>query len=197
MIHDPLLVSAAIACMAGIAVLRVAWSRPRRSAAFNGAGWGLLLTGQVLGWASGGAWGASIAALWAMAAAFVALAWAAFASKPGKAPASNRRVGMLPEAGEPLRLAGRLLTFVLVVLVCAVLALGMALAACKATEWAGLSRADAYATGFFVFPLGWTLVAYAVLMQPARRGQFKVLALASLPTWPVLAAPLLAAGALS
>lgn len=188
---DHLLLIATAAAVGGIAVLRAAWARPSRSMALNGAGWGLVAVSAICGWLAAGAWGTSIAALWSMIAAFVVLGGAALASKPGKAPASNRRVGMLPEGSEPLRIGGRLLTFVLVALVCAVFAGGAALAVCALALLAGSGRADAYVLAFFMMPLAWAGIAYAVLMQPARRGQFKVLALSSLPTWPILAAGIL------
>jgi hypothetical protein len=192
MMGDPVLSLACICAVAAVAILRLAWSRPQRSAALNGAGWGLVLASLVAGWAAAGAWGASVASLWTMGAAFVALAHAGIVSRPSKAQASNRRVGMLPEHGEPLRLPGRLLTFVLVTFACALFAAGAALAACALALTAGWLRADAYVLAFFLMPLAWAGIAYAVLMQPARRAQLKVLALASLPTWPLLATGLIA-----
>lgn len=188
---DHLLLLASVAAICAIAVLRMAWARPRRSAALNGLGWGLVVVSVLCGWWAAGAWGTSVAALWSMAAAFVVLSGAALASKPSKAQASNRRVGMLPEGSEPLRLGGRVLTFVLIALICAVFAAGAALAGCALALAGGLARADAYALAFFTMPLAWAGIAYAVLMQPARRGQYKVLALSSLPTWPILAAGIL------
>lgn len=191
MTADVLLVIAAAASVGGVAVLRLAWGQPRRSAMLNGLGWVLLLLSPILGWAAAGAWGSSMAALWGMGAAFVGLAGAALASRPSKALASNRRVGMLPEGREPLRITGRVLTFVLVTVLAAVLSFGAALAACLLGLSLGWSAANAYTAAFFVAPLAWTLIAYALLMQPARLGQYRVLALSSLPTWPVLALGLL------
>ncbi|WP_404481603.1 hypothetical protein [Novosphingobium sp. BL-52-GroH] len=188
---DALLILAVAISLVGVAVLRAAWSRPRRSLGLNGAGWGALLVGAACGWASAGAWGVAVAALWAMGAAFLVLAAAGLSSRSGKTPASNRRVGMLPEGSEPLRIAGRLFTFVLVAIVSALLAVGASLAASALGLWAGWGAADAYATAFFLAPLAWGLIAYAVLMQPARKGQFKVLAISSLPTWPMLATGIL------
>ena len=70
----PLLWTAGALGLAGIALLRLAWSLPHRSPVWNGAGWLALAAAVLCGWGSAGAWGASVAALCAMGAAFVALA---------------------------------------------------------------------------------------------------------------------------
>ncbi|MFC0203845.1 hypothetical protein [Novosphingobium soli] len=188
---DAVLALAALAGVGGVAVLRAAWSRPQRSFILVTLGWGLLLASLVLGAISGGAWGCAVASLWAMGAAFAALAWAAISSPPGKGQASNRRVGMLPGRGEPRRIGGRLLTFALVAVVSALLAIGAALAVGALARAAGWSAANANAMLLFTMPLAWSVIAYAVLVQATRKGQFKALALASLPTWPALALGLL------
>lgn len=188
---DVFLAMASAAGVAGVVTLRLAWARSRRSMPLNALGWALLLGSAIVGCIAAGAWGTSVAALWAMGAAFVLLAYAGFASVPAKATASNRRAGMLPEGGEPLRIGGRFLTFLLVGLVSALPSVGVALALAALGRLLGWSTANGLALAFFAVPLAWMLIAYAVLMQPARSGQIKVLAISSLPTWPALAAGLL------
>lgn len=188
---DMVLAIAVVASVAGVGVLRLAWSRARRSMPLNAVGWGLLLVGFVAGWIAAGAWGSSVAALWAMGAAFVALAWSALTAPKGRAPASNRRVGMLPEGNEPRRIGGRLLTFLLVGVVAVLPSVGAALAIGKLGGLLGWSAANAVATALFAMPVIWGLIAYAMLMETGRKGQLKVLALSTIPTWPALAAGLL------
>lgn len=186
-----LLTIACIAGLVGVGVLRAAWARPRRSLPLNLGGWLLMLGGAVCGWAAAGAWGTSVAALFPMAGACLFLAAAAFSSAPSKLKASNRRVGLLPERGEPMRIAGRLLTFALVGVLAAVLGAGIAVALGAVLLLAGMGDANAYALALQLMPLIWAALAFAVMMQPSRRGQFKVLALASVPVWPTLAAGVL------
>ena len=186
-----LLVAAAFAGFSGVGVLRVAWARPDRSLPLNLSGWLLMLGGPVCGWAAAGAWGTAVAALFPMAAALLLLAIAAFTSTPSKLKASNRRAGLLPERGEPMRIAGRLLTFVLVGVLAAMLGSGIAVALGALLLLMGMSEANAYALSLQLMPLIWAALAFAVMMQPSRRGQFKVLAFASVPVWPALAAGVL------
>jgi hypothetical protein len=186
-----LLVAACLAGLVGVGVLRAAWSRPKRSVPLNLAGWLIMLGGAALGWAAAGAWGTAVASLFPMGGAFVFLAAAAVASTPGKLKASNRRAGLLPEGAEPMRIAGRLLTFVLIGVLAAVLGVGLAVALGALLLLAGLSEADAYALALQLMPVFWAALAFALLMQPSRRGQFKVLGFSSLPVWPLLAAGVL------
>lgn len=172
-------------------MLRYAWSQARRRQGPILSGWLLIATGGVLGWEAAGAWGTAVAALFPMLAACLFLAVAALTSAPSKLKASNRRVGLLPEGGEPMRIAGRLLTFALVGLLAAVLASGIAVALGLLLLLAGMSEANAYALSLQLMPVIWAALAFAVMMQPSRRGQFKVLALASVPVWPALAAGVL------
>jgi hypothetical protein len=188
---DMLLVAATVAGLAGVSVLRVAWAQPRRSLPLNLAGWLLMLGGAVCGWAGAGAWGTAVAALFPMAGACLFLAFAAVASKPSKLKASNRRAGVLPERGEPMHVAGRLLTFALVGILAAVLGSGIAVALGAVLLLVGVEEANAYALALQLMPVIWAALAFTVLMQPSRRGQFKVLAFASLPIWPTLAAGVL------
>lgn len=167
--------------VAGVGVLRWAWSGAGRSAALNGAGWALLLGGALAGGLAEGAWGVSVSALTGMVAAFLVLAWAAAVSPPSKARASNRRVGLIPETGEPLRLLSRTLTFVLVALVAAIVSVGLAVTTRGVAGKAGLGAADATVLAYFILPIAWTLIAFVLLMQESRRRQAIVLGVASLP----------------
>src|SRR5690606_29366239 len=75
--QQTLLILAIAAAVAGVSVLRLAWSRKQRSAALNAGGWGLMAIAVVLAGAHSGAWGISVAALWGMGAALLWLAYAA------------------------------------------------------------------------------------------------------------------------
>jgi hypothetical protein len=188
---NTLLAAATVAGLAGVGVLRVAWAQPNRSLPLNLAGWLLMLGGAVCGWAAAGAWGTAVAALFPMAGALLLLAIATFTSTPTKLKASNRRAGLLPERGEPMRIAGRLLTFVLVGVLAAALGSGIAVALGALLLLMGMSEANAYALALQLMPLIWAALAFAVMMQPSRRGQLKILAFASVPVWPALAAGVL------
>ena len=102
MAQEGLLLTGAIAAIAGIGVLRLSWGRDHRSATLNTAGWALLGGGTVAGWLAAGAWGATVVSLWAIGAALVCLAAAAWISPPARRAASKRRAGVLPEGDEPL-----------------------------------------------------------------------------------------------
>ena len=84
MAQDGLLLTGAIAAIAGIAVLRLSWGRDHRSATLNTAGWASLGGGTVAGWLAAGAWGATVVSLWAMGAALVCLAAAAWVLPPAR-----------------------------------------------------------------------------------------------------------------
>ena len=172
---------AALAAIGGVATLRVAWAKPQLSRTINGLGWVLMAFAALSGALTAGAWGVSIAALVGMGAAFGLLAVAGFASPRKEAPTSNRRVGMLPEAGEPLALARRGLTFAITIGLATASALGVAIALRSLADIAGASEADANVVALFAMPLAWASLVYAVLMTPRRRTQLLVLGLAALP----------------
>lgn len=189
---DLLLILAAAFAIGGVAALRRAWALPQRSAPANALGWGLLVAACLSGGVAAGAWGVAVTALVAMAAALVALGRAALSSPPARSRASNRRVRMLPEHGEPRRLGRRLVTFLLVALLAAVLSIALAVAAGWLARLAGWSTANANVLAMFLTPLAWTMLAFALLMQASRAAQVRLLLVASLPLWPVLAAGALA-----
>jgi hypothetical protein len=183
---SPLLWIAAALGIAGVAALRFAWSLPRRSAAWNGFGWGLLALSTVGAGFAQGAWGIAIAALFAMVAATVMLAVAAVRSPGGRAAASNRRVGMLPEGAEPRRIGRRFGTFALVILAGFAAAVVLAMSVRGLGRLLGWSEANANALALFATPIAWSVLATVLLMQTRRRSQIATLALCCLPVLPVL-----------
>jgi hypothetical protein len=182
----PLLWFAAALGAAGIAALRFAWSLPRRSAAWNSAGWSLLLVSAAGAGIAEGAWGIAIAALIAMSAAAMALAVAGLSSPPGRAAVSNRRVGMLPEGAEPRRIGQRIGSFGLVMVGGLLASICLALAVRGLGDLLGWSGANANALALFTAPLAWAVLATVLLMQTRRRSQAMTLALCSLPVLPFL-----------
>lgn len=181
----------AIAGLAGVGMLHASWSRKQRSVIMNLSGWALILGAAIQGAAFAGAWGIAVAALFPMAGAFVLLAIAAIRSKPAKPAAATRRAKAGIAERAPLKLAARSLTFVLIAVLAAAIGLGIATAAGGLVLLGGADKSDAYATALFMMPLAWSVLAFLVLMQPHRRGQAKVLTVASIPLWPCLATGIL------
>lgn len=180
-----LIAAGAFAAIAAVAVLRWAWAQRQRSAALNTAGWGLMALAAVLGWAGAGAWGVSVAALAGMGAACAALALAAVTAPAGKAAASNRRVNMLPEAGEPRRIGRRAATFLIAVPLALLVSIGLAVVVRALADLAGASEADSIALAFFSAPLIWAILMHVLLIQQRRQGQWRVLLVSALPILPV------------
>lgn len=172
--------------LAGIALLRVAWSHRRRSAALNALGWAALAASIAAAWKADGAWGVAVAAIWTMGAAFLFLAAAGMTSRPGRAKASNRRVGLLPEGDEPRRIGGRILTFVIVVFGGLAASIGLAVAIRGAGGVLGWSDANANALSLFAMPIVWAVLATALLMQHRRRSQVTTLLACGLAALPFL-----------
>lgn len=185
MAGTPLIVAGVVAAVVAVAVLRASWARPKRSAALNALGWGLIALAAVLGWQGAGAWGVSVVALVGMGAATVALAIAAATAPPGKAKASNRRVKMLPEKGEPNEIGRRVATFVIVVPLALLVSLGLAVVVRALADLAGASEADSVTLAFFATPLVWAILAHVLLIQQQRRSQWLVLLVSALPVVPV------------
>lgn len=175
---DTLLAGAAAVSATGVGVLRFAWSRPSRSAVLNSLGWAALVTASVLAALHSGAWGISVAALFAMGAALLWLTHAAFVS-PSSAGAkvSNRRVRMLPERGEPLEIGRRLATFLLVTIVAALVCTAIAIGLRAVTLLLGGAEADANVMALATMPLAWTILCYALMMKEARAAQLRLLLL--------------------
>ena len=177
---------AGASAVAAVLMLRLGWARKHRSLPINAAGWGLFVLAAVFGWAAAGAWGASVAALVGMAAACVLLAIAAARAPKGKAVASNRRVKMLPEAGEPRQIGRRVATFLITVPLALLVSIGLSLVVRALADLAGASEADSIVLAFFATPLLWAIILHLLLIQERRRGQWKVLLIGALPVVPVI-----------
>jgi hypothetical protein len=178
----------AIAAIGGVGLLRWSWGRKQRSVPANAAGWVLLLAACTLGGLAAGAWGVTVVSLVAMALAALLLAFAAATAPASRSRPVDRRVRMLPEAGESLRLGGRLLTFALVILAGLAASLAFAIALRSAALGLGWSQANANATALIAVPLIWGVLATILLMLESRRSQLILLAATSLPLVPALLA---------
>ncbi len=163
------------AAVGGVVVLRLSWGRSARNSVLNLIGWGMLAIAAVLAWIEAGAWGTSIAALFAMGAALLALGFAAWRSPPARRTASNRRARMLPEGGEPLRIMQRIVTFLLVVVVAMVAAIAFAITVRRVALFMGASEANANVLALFATPLMWAMLAFVLLMTRKRTRQFALL----------------------
>lgn len=163
----------AAACAGGVALLRLSWGRPRRSPALNALGWGAAATGLLLLAFAEGAWGVAVGALAAMAAAALSLAPAALAGN-GSAKAARSEAPSVPlRAGAPLALGRRIGWFLLVVPGGFAASLLVAAAGLVLARRAGWSEADAIALAFYLFPLGWAVLALALMFRdrlPAASG---------------------------
>lgn len=182
----PLLWIAAALGVAGVAALRFAWSLPKRSPVANGIGWGLLAISSIGAGLAEGAWGVAVAALCATLAAFAVLAVAGVRAPAGRAKASNRRVGMLPEAGEPRRIGRRVVTFLLTIVAGFAVSIGLGLALRGLGGALGWSEANANVVALFSVPLVWSALVFALLMQRSRRAQALTLLACCVPVVPVL-----------
>lgn len=182
----PLLWIAAALGAAGVAVLRHAWSLPKRSAGWNTGGWALLAVSILASATAEGAWGVAIAALVTMGAALVALAAAALQSPPGRTPVSNRRVGLLPEADEPKRIGRRFGTFGLVIVAGLLVSMGLATALRGIGGLLGWHEANSNALALFAVPVLWAVLCTVLLMQTRRCDQVVTLLVCALPVVPVL-----------
>lgn len=173
-----LLWTGAVCAGGAIALLRFSWGRPKRSLALNSAAWGMLLAALALGAADAGAWGVAVVTLVALTAAFLCLAYAGMTARPGKMAASNRRVHMLPEGREPLRLGGRVLSFLLTVPGAMAVALIVSLAVRAVSE--GMGEANGNVLMLFLMPILWAVLATWLLLWPQRRRQMALLLLPAL-----------------
>jgi hypothetical protein len=161
----------AIAAMAAIGLLRHAWGLPKRSARHNLVAWLLLCGGTLAGAMAAGAWGIAVVGLAATAAAALLLAQAALTTRAGGRVAPERRVHMLPDQGEPRRIGGRLLTFLLTVPLALASALVLIVAVRGVASAAGASEADANVLALMLLPLSWMVLMTMLLMTGRRRIQ--------------------------
>ncbi len=172
--------------IAGVAALRLAWSRKQRSHALNGAGWALLALAAALGGAAAGAWGIAMVSLTGMSAAFAALAVAGLRAPAGRTRAPARRANMLPEQGEPRRIGRRAGTFALTVVAGFAVSVGLALALRGLGGLLGWREANANVIALYCVPLTWSVLVFVLLMQESRRSQIATLLVCCAPVAPVL-----------
>lgn len=188
MAADAALAVAAASALGGVAVLRIAWGRKRRSYLLNVAGWLLLALGAGFGWAASGAWGVATVSQFAIGLALALLALAALRSPAARVRASNRRAGMLPEAGEEVRIGRRLVTFLLVLILALASAVALAIALRGFALALGASEANANTLALFMQPLAWATLSCAVLMTPSRNRQIVTLIACAAPAIPAILA---------
>ena len=182
----PLLWIAAALGVAGVAVLRFAWGMPKRSPVANGIGWGLLAVSSIGAALAEGAWGVTVAALCATLAAFAVLAVAGMRSPARKAKGSSRRVGLLPEKGEPRRIGRRVVTFLLTVVAGFAVSVGLGLALRGLGGVLGWGETNANVVALYSVPVVWSVLMFVLLMQKSRRGQIATLLACCVPVLPVL-----------
>lgn len=181
---EGLVVAGSALAVNAVAVLRYSWGTRGRSRSLNAVGWALALAALAAGCAGAGAWGATVVSMWAMGAACAVLAWAAWRAPAGRAKASNRRAGMMPEGSGPLHIGRRLLTFALVVLVGFAASVGFALGVRWLAASLGAGDADANVLALFAAPTVWTVLAFLLLMTASRRRQLAILAACAAPALP-------------
>jgi hypothetical protein len=199
---------ASLSAMGSVAVLRYSWGLPTRRSVLNGGGWALAVLAAILAWRANGAWGVAVASLWAMAAASLLLAYAAWqapAPKPAKMRPSRQRSAQFAASGDtvdgdslvapfaaianpsgntitaPSRHIGRrLITFLLVAIVPIFLCVGVAAALRAILASAGWSEVNAIVAALSLMPLLWTWLCYDVLTK-TRAAQLRTLAVYALP----------------
>ncbi len=167
----------------GMLMLRMAWGRPRRSLAMNGAAWGLLLAGSILGAISSGAWGIAMVSLVAMVTAIVLLSVAAAtapAGKPVRTP--SRRAAPLP----PRQIGRRIVTLLLTGPAPMIVALLVALALRALADMAGWSQANSNVLCLLMMPILWAGMTFWLLIMRSRRRQVMLLAGAAIPSAAIL-----------
>ena len=180
------MIIAILTAMTGIGTLRWSWSRQGRRTAITILAWSLLLVAVIMGAAEAGAWGVAVVSLAAMGFAMGLLAWAAMRS-PTKATASTvRRITARSEPKQPLHIAARIATFLIVVIGGSAASISFAIAVRMAGAAAGWSEADANAAAFVIAPLVWGVIAAVMLIQASRRAQYFTLVVTSLPLIPAL-----------
>lgn len=166
----------AATAVTAVAVLRLSWGRPARNAALNAVGCAFAVIALGAGAVYAGAWGIAVVSLFAMGAAALLLAWSAWQTSPNaRRSASNRRVGMLPEAGEPARLGGRIATFLIVTVGGLIASVALAVASRSLAVTAQANEANANVAALFTAPLGWTILTFVLLIAPSRKRQLAVI----------------------
>jgi len=169
----------ALSAAGGVALLRFAWAGQQRSLALNLLAWSVLSVGLLLGARAGGAWGLSISSLVAMTCAFILLARAGFTAPPDKMKPSARRAHVLPDKGEALQLGRRFGTFALSVPAALIASVLVAIAIRTLVDWAGWQEANSSVLALFLTPLLWAGLMFALLINPRRTAQLKLLGIPS------------------
>ena len=177
---DPIWLAGALA-VAGIILLRLSWGRRGRSGIGNALGWTALVLGLAVGGWLDGAWGVSIAAIFAMGTAAILLA-KAIPEQPRFRRKAGREGGRseLAQAEPSPPLVSGIITFV----VTGLLALGasvlLALAVRSGMVAWGQSEANANVAVLGAVPLLWPLLTFFLLMTGSRIKQLVILTLISL-----------------
>ena len=128
----------------------------------------------------------TVAALCATLTAFAVLAAAGLRSPARKAKGSNRRVGLLPEKGEPRRIGRRVVTFLLTVVAGFAVSVGLGLALRGLGGVLGWGETNANVVALYSVPVVWSVLMFVLLMQKSRRAQVATLLTCCVPVLPVL-----------
>ena len=170
MAGDALMWAAAAFAVAGVAVLRVSWGKPKRSTPLNIAGWAALVVALVVADSAAGEWGITVAILIATGAAFVALAIAG--AKPVR-KARARTVRTSHQGTDEMKSRPRsgLLTFAITGPLALAVSMLVALAVRALIVGAGGAEADGNVSVLATVPIVWPVLAFALLMMSARKAQ--------------------------
>lgn len=170
MAGDALMWAAAAFAVAGVAVLRVSWGKPKRSTPLNIAGWAALAAALVVADRAAGEWGITVAILVATGAAFIALAIAG--AKPvRKARAKTARTSHQGTDEMKSRSRSGLLTFAITGPLALAVSMLVALAVRALIVGAGGAEADGNVSVIATVPIVWPVLAFALLMMSARKAQ--------------------------
>ncbi|WP_126665548.1 hypothetical protein [Croceibacterium ferulae] len=160
---------AALLAVAGIVALRLGWGARQRT--LSVAGWAMLAGAVWAGAAAGGAWGVTVASLWAMGTALGLIGWAAWqAPAPVTARSGRAPRAVVPPARAPLQIGSRLATFAIVAIGGLAASMALALAAHWLTSRGGAGEANANVMLLFTLPVAWAVLAH-LLMTASRRTQ--------------------------
>lgn len=170
----PIWIAATLA-IAGVAVLRLSWGKPKRSTILNISGWGPLLVALVVGDSAAGEWGVAVTVLVATFAACVALAFAA--AKPArKARAKTIRTSHRGSSEVAVTQRSGWVTFVIAGPLALVASLLLALAIRAVILLAGGAEADGNVAVLATVPVAWPILSFALLMMTHRAPQFACVA---------------------
>lgn len=180
--------------VAGVAVLRLSWSRAARSPGMNAAGWTALALALAIGAAQAGAWGIAVATSMAIAAALPVLAFAGFEQPRWRRRAdTGRRAEPGSETADlSLRhgLGRGLATFMIAGLFALVASVLLALSSRLALLALGAGEPNANVAVLALVALVWPILVFALLMMTGRKRQLALVGGISVAAL----VPLLAAG---